>query len=443
MTSIAVIGAGKMGLPLACKLASRGGRVVSCDINPALVAAINAGEMPFDEPGVAEVLSQAVGSGALRATTDLTAVLPDAEVVIVIIPVLLTSRREADLDAIESVTQTISEHLHPGQMVSYETTIPVGTTRNRLRPILERSGYRAGIDFDLAFSPERVKSRLVLRNLSQVPKIVGGVNALSASRAERFYATYLAAPVTNLGSLEAAEFAKLAGMVYRDVNIALANELAEYAEQIGVDFRAVAAAANTDGESALLTPGIGVGGHCTPVYPYFLLQHGAQLGLPMPITAKARAMNDAQAGRMLDRLCANDVRLERVKVLILGLGFRPEVKEHTLSPAFLIRDEAERRGAVVFLHDPLYTDTEIRAHGFRPFDFSGENMPPIIVLNTAHSAYAEVDFAQWRERGVQTVLDGRAFWNPDRARQAGLEYFAPGSPSELVPILASREGVSC
>jgi len=426
---IAVIGAGKMGLPLACQFASRGGEVVACDINKSLVASINAGQMVFDEPGVGEILAQAVSSGVLRASTDLPATLPLVDVVIVLIPVLLNPRREADLDTIESVTRTIAAHLVPGQMVSYEATVPVGTTRDRLQPILESSGYRAGEDFDLVFSPERVKSRLVLRHLTHVPKIVGGVNASSAKRAEEFYGAYLGAPIINLGSLEAAEFAKLAGMLYRDANIALANELAEYAEAAGLDFRDVTAAANTDGESALLTPGIGVGGHCTPVYPYFVLQDAKRRGISLPITAKARSINDGQAARLLDRVSRNGIPLDGNDVLILGLGFRPGVKEHALSSAFLIRDEAVQRGARVVLHDPLYTRGEIEAHGFTPFDLESSALPPVVVLNTAHAEYAHMNFPCWRKRGAKIIVDGRRFWDVSQVRGSGLQYIAPGLSS--------------
>jgi nucleotide sugar dehydrogenase len=422
---IALIGAGKMGLPLACQMAHRGGEVVACDINERLVAAINSGRMPFEEPGVGEILARTVAAGALRASVNVPESISWAEVVVTIVPVLLTSLREPDLQIIESITRTIASHMRPGQMISYETTLPVGTTRRKLLPLLEASGYRAGSDFDLVFSPERVKSRLVLQHLSQVPKIVGGVNEASARRAEDFYHTYLGAPTINVGALEAAEFAKLAGMIYRDVNIALANELAAYAEVANLDFHSIVAAANTDGEAALLTPGIGVGGHCTPVYPYFVLHDARRRGIDMALSERARCINDNQPRRMLHRAVEDGESLAGENLLILGLGFRPGVKEHTLSPAFLIREEAIRCGAAPFLHDPLYDDDEIRKHGFAPMKLDGP-LPPIVVLNTAHPEYSRVDFADWRERGVRTVVDGRNLWQSSAARQAGLRYVAPG-----------------
>jgi nucleotide sugar dehydrogenase len=439
---IAVIGAGKMGLPLACQIAWRGGEVVACDINPELVATINAGKMPFAEPGVGAILEQAVASGSLRASTEVGEMAGRAEVVIVIIPVLLTARREADLAAIESVTRLIAKHLSAGQMICYETTLPVGTTRNRLRPILESSGLRAGEDFDLVFSPERVKSHLVLKHLAQVPKIVGGVNQSSARRAEAFYGAYLGAPVINVQTLEAAEFSKLAGMIYRDVNIALANELAAYAESVGLDFHSVIEAANTDSESALLSPGIGVGGHCTPVYPYFALQDALNRGVQLPLTAEARRTNDRQARRMLDRIEERGENLRGQKLLILGLGFRPNVKEHTLSPAFLIRDEAIRRGAQPFLHDPLYSAEEIASHGFTPMDLDGD-IPAVVVLNTGHAEYSQIALSGWWERGARIVVDGRNFWSAVEVQAAGLQYIAPGAAAHEEMVVEEESQTTC
>ena len=275
---IAVIGAGKMGLPIACQLAGAGATVQACDVSAPLVATVNRGEVPFEEPGLADLLHATVKNGTLSATTDVSEAIAAADVVIVIVPVLLTTDTRADLRHIHTVARQIGLFLKRGCLVIFETTMPVGSTR-ALIPLLEAGGWRAGVDFDLVYSPERVKSRFVLNSLSAIPKVVGGLTNDAVARASTFYRQYLGAPIIDVGTLEAAEFTKLAGMVYRDVNIALANELARYADAVGIDFGPIAAAANTDGEAALLKPGIGVGGHCTPVYPYFLTVDAAQRGV--------------------------------------------------------------------------------------------------------------------------------------------------------------------
>lgn len=412
--NVVVIGAGKMGLPLACAFASRGANVTACDVSPELVAKINAGEPPFEEPGLPEMLASSVKAGRLRATTDTREAIRGADVVVVLVPVLLDGRRGADLSIIEAISNDIAGALRPGAMVSYETTLPVGTTR-RLGKLIAQGGLVAGENFDLVFSPERVKSRLVLKHLFANPKIVGGITPKASARGAEFYKTFLGAPVIDVGTLEAAEFVKLAGMVYRDVNIALANELAAYALAHGLDFEAVRDAANTDGEAALLAPGIGVGGHCTPVYPYFVVNEARQRNIPVPLTEKAREMNERQPERIVERL--GDVNGRRV--LILGLSFRPGVKEAAYSPAYALRDVLHSRGAAVELYDPLYTEDEIRASGFTPGSIDGQE---VIVLNTSHTEYAALDFKALAKGGLRRVVDGRQLWSPEAVRASGVDY---------------------
>ncbi|MGO8702949.1 MAG: nucleotide sugar dehydrogenase [Candidatus Brocadiia bacterium] len=437
--NIAVIGAGKMGLPLACVFAERGGRVIACDANPHVVEAINSGRSPIDEPGVQDILQRAVQDGRLSATADTIAAVAQSEAVVVIVPVLLTLEKKADTGIIESVTRQIALGLRRGTMVSYETTLPIGGTR-ALLPILESGGLRGGREFDLVFSPERVKSRLVIQRLTKNPKIVGGLTPEAAARAAAFYEEYLGAPVINVGALETAEMVKLAGMVYRDVNIALANELARYCEAAGIDFPAVVQAANNDGEASLLHAGIGVGGHCTPVYPHFLFQESERFGVHAPLAELGRLLNDQQPAKVLDRLEREWQPLRGKRVLILGLGFRPQVKEDACSPAYTLAAELARRRARAELHDPLYTPDEIRNRGFSPGAFAVKGarwkamsreegpMHELLILNTAHAAYADLDFKKLAALGLKAVLDGRNFWKAEQVEKAGLFYLAVGRP---------------
>lgn len=422
---VTVIGAGKMGLPLACQFANQGASVVVCDIRKSVVETINQGICPIDEPGVPELLKEAVANGTLYASTDTTAAVAQSQVIVVIVPVLLTSDLDAELSIIESVSRQIAEGLKPGAMVSYETTLPVGGTR-RLVPILESSGLKAGKDFHLAFSPERVKSQLVLKKLTLTPKIVGGITPEAAKYAEEFYSKYLGAPVINVKTLEAAEMVKLAGMIYRDVNIALANELARYADRVGIDFIDVVEAANTNGEASLLSPGIGVGGHCTPVYPYFLIRDSQRKGILNLLAEQARQINDSQPSYILDLLESRWRSLHGHKALILGLGFRPQVKEHIFSPAFQLRDELTKREIEVQIHDPFYSDDEIRELGFVPCKLTDSNLPEIVILNTAHSIYYDLDFQLLAKKGVRAIVDGRDMWNSEKIRSTGLVYIGVG-----------------
>jgi nucleotide sugar dehydrogenase len=432
--NVSVIGVGKMGLPIAAWIASQGAKVYACDQNPAVVKAIQAGRTNVEEPGVRELLTEVLAAGRLLATSDTAKAVVDSEVVIVIVPAVLTAEREADLRNLEAASRDIAQGLRPGTLVVYETTVPVGTTRERMIPILQTSGLEPGADFLVAYSPERVKSRLVMRHLTETPKIVSGFDDRSAAAAASFYETYLRAPVIDVGPLEAAEFVKLAGMVYRDVNIAVANQLAGYAEAIGFDTWPIFEAANTDGETALLKPGIGVGGHCTPVYPYFLLSDAARRGTDVSLAASAREVNDLQAGRAVARLDAALGGLAGRRVGILGLGFRPEVKEHICSPTFLVEASLRSRRAENRVHDPLYTDAELASHSFAAWhpDQLGDWAPEALVLVTGHSAFADLDLNALRQAGLRVVVDGRRFWKSDAVNALGLTYVGVGRADTLL-----------
>jgi nucleotide sugar dehydrogenase len=428
LRNVSVIGAGKMGLPIAIWIASNGAKVWACDQNPAVVKAIQAGRPDVDEPGVGDLLAKALAAGQLIATTDTTKAVAASEVVIVIVPAILTAVNEADLRNLETASWDVAQELRPGTLVVYETTVPVGTTRERMIPILQTSGLKPGAEFSLAYSPERVKSGLVMRYLSQNPKIIGGFDDRSAAAAAAFYKTYLRAPVIDVGPLEAAEYVKLAGMVYRDVNIALANQLAAYAEAVGFDADPIFDAANTDNETALLKPGIGVGGHCTPVYPHFLLGDAARRGVDLSLAANAREVNSLQADRAIARLDTAIGGLAGRRVGVLGLGFRPDVKEHICSPTFLVEASLRSYRAEARVHDPLYTDAELASHGFTAWhpDHLRDWAPEAAVLMAGHSAFADLDLETLREAGLKVVVDGRRFWRQDEVEALGLTYVGVG-----------------
>ncbi len=424
-----MVGGGRMGLPLACMFGQKGASILVCDIDPGLVEAINAGRCPYEEPGLPKLMADLHRLGLLGASLDTTAATAVSDAVVIIVPAHLTPDRNIDLSILKAASDAVGKGLRPGTLVIYETTVTMGATRRELVPVLENaSGLRAGADFFVAYSPERVKANLVLARLETTPKVVGGLDRASRDKAVAFYRQYLGAPVEDVGTLEAAEMTKLVGMLYRDVNIALANELAAFCEVAGVDFERVRVAANQDGEASLLLPGIGVGGHCTPVYPYFLTRESRRLGLTQRISEAAREINDAQPARQLDRVAAAWKPLTGQRVHILGFGFRPGVKVDTLSPAYALRDHLDLRGARVTIEDPYYSAAELASHGFAAGALAEA---ALVVLNTAHPEFAHPDFRSWRESGVEAVLDGRNFWEQDGVEAAGLLYFGIGRSPRL------------
>lgn len=424
---ITVVGGGRMGLPLACVFGKHGAFVTVADVDADLVAVIAAGNCPYEEPGLADLLRDLQVAGRLDATTDSSAAAAGSDVVVIIVPAHLTEDREIDFSILRAASADVGAGIRPGSLVVYETTVSIGGTRRELIPVLEEhSGLTAGRDFSVAYSPERVKANLVLSRLESTPKVVGGLDDVSREKVTRLYSEYLGAQVDDVGTLEAAESTKLLGMLYRDVNIALANELAAFCELAGVDFDRIRAAANRDGEANLLVPGIGVGGHCTPVYPYFLTRESRRLGFTQRISEAAREINDGQPARQLGRVEAYWAPLSGRRVHILGLGFRPGVKVDTLSPAYELRDDLVRRGAIATLEDPYYDGSEIELAGFAPGSTSGAE---VVVLNTAHDEFSDPDFRRWRSEGVEVVLDGRNHWGQDEAEAAGLLYFGIGRSS--------------
>jgi len=286
--------------------------------------------------------------------------------------------------------------------VIFETTLPAGDTRNRYAPMLEAAtGLVADHDFHVAFSPERLFTGAVFRNLATYPKLVGGIGPASTERAARFYASVLDAEVVAMSSAEAAELSKLADTTYRDLNIAFANELARYASRIGVDVLEVIRAANSQPYSHIHQPGLGVGGHCIPVYPHFLLSRAPE----MELVALARQVNDGQAPVAVGALVAELGSLDEVPVLVLGLTYREGVKELAYSRALPLIEELVRRGARVAAWDPLLSADEIRRCGAEPWTWGTPGDARAIVLQTADPAFRSLDAAWFAH--LEVILDGR------------------------------------
>jgi len=420
--NVCIVGLGKIGMPLAARIASHGHAVVGCDIDPSVVELVNRGECPIDgEEDLDEIVRSAVGGGRLTATTDTAHAVRECEVVAVIVPAFLTSDRQADLTSVDAAARDIADGLTNGTLVVFETTLPVGTTRGRLGPILSAgSGLKAGEGFLLAFSPERISSGTALADLASYPKVVGADDERSAQAAARFYGTAVGARVLPVTGTETAELVKLMELTYRDVNIALANEFALCAERAGVDVTEAIAAANSQPYAHVHDPGIGVGGHCVPVNPWFLING---LG-PAPLAERARHINDGmpkEGVRLLERSLGG---LAGRTVLILGLAYRANVKESYHSTALQLADALSAAGARVLVHDPLFSHEEIRAHGLTPADLEPPPEADAVVLQANHSQYGDLDLDSFP--GCRAVLDGRNVLSPGDVIKNGVSYLGIG-----------------
>jgi nucleotide sugar dehydrogenase len=421
---IAVVGLGHIGLPLAVQYAGRGHEVIGCDLDSMVVAAINRGESPHDdEAAVSALVPALVRDGRLRAMTDDAAGVREAEAVVVIVPVVVDEARQVDFSQVDAATAEVARGLQPGTLVIFETTLPIGTTRDRLGPMLEAgSGLRAGTDFDLAFSPERVLVGRVLLDLRRYPKIVGGTTEQATRRAVDFYTAVLdpGTEIRALASAEAAEMTKLAETTYRDVNIALANEFAQVADRRGIDVTEIIAAANSQPYSHIHQPGVGVGGHCIPVYPHLLFRDEPDLRIP-PL---ARMVNDGMAAYAVGQLGEALGPLEGVPVLVLGIGYRGDVREDFFSSALLLREALVAAGATVYGHDPYFDAQHLLRRGFVPYDLSEPTPVRAAILQADHAAYRDLDLAVLP--GLEVLLDGRNAVDPGRAAAAGVRYLGVG-----------------
>jgi nucleotide sugar dehydrogenase len=401
--AVAVVGAGKMGLPLCAQFASHGWHVVAVDVQQGVVDAINRGESHVaEEPGLAELVAAAHADGRLRATTDGAAAVRDADVVVLIVPVMLDAEQRPDYRFMDAAVDSIAPGLHAGSLVIFETTLAVGDTRERYLPrLVDATGLTADEDLLVAFSPERLYSGAALRNLAVYPKLVGGIGERSAELAAAFYESVLDTEIVRMSSAEAAEFSKLADTTYRDVNIAFANELARYAERIGVDIHEVIAAANSQPYSHIHEPGLGVGGHCIPVYPHFLLSRAPELEM----VDLSRRINDGQVGEAIRAVQDEIGGLEGVPVLVLGLTYRHGVHELAYSRALPLIEELAARGAVVSAWDPLLTAEEVARLGASPWTWATPGPFRAVVTQTADPRFLALDPGWFPD--LELLFDGR------------------------------------
>lgn len=418
MTNISVVALGKIGLPLAVQFASMGHKVIGTDVNSNVVNLVNDGIEPF--PGEAylkEKLVKVVDSGNLVASIDTSGSVEKSDVVVVVVPLFVDANGVPAFNWMDDATKSIGKGLKRNTLVIYETTLPVGTTRNRFAKILEsESGLRAGDDFYLAFSPERVFTGRVFEDLRKYPKLVGGINKASGQKAKEFYESVIEfdersdLPKTNgvwdLGSSEASELAKLAETTYRDVNIALANQFARYASENSIDVYAVIEACNSQYFSHIHQPGIAVGGHCIPVYPQMYLWNDPEAS----VVRAAREVNLAMPSYAVEILEKNHGSLDGQQVVVLGASYRGGVKESAFSGVFPTVLALKIKGAEVRVHDPLFSDEELLAMGLDPYALGRDVDAAIIQCN--HLEYKSLISTDLP--GLKTLVDGRNLLDLDQ-----------------------------
>jgi UDP-N-acetyl-D-glucosamine dehydrogenase len=398
---IAIVGAGYVGMPLARVFADSGKNVVLIDVNQEVVDGINRGESHIgDVPSAA--LKALVDSGHVSATTEYDA-LKGVEAILIALPTPLSAHREPDLTIVEGAVAEIAPRLRKGQVVVLESTTYPGTTRESLQPILERSGMRAGEDFHLAFSPERVDPGRTDWTTKNTPKLVGGLTPACTERAVELYRSAVDT-VVPLSSPETAEMTKLLENIFRAVNIALVNELAQLCERMEVDVWEVVEAAETKPFGFMsFKPGPGLGGHCIPIDPFYLTWKAREYDFYTEFIDLAGKVNSNMPFfcRSLISQALNhgaEKSLKGSRILILGVSYKADIDDVRESPAKKIVELLHKGGAEVSYHDPHVEEFD----GMRCVDYAPESFDCVVIV-TAHSS---IDYADLVDR-AQVVVDLR------------------------------------
>ena len=398
---VGIVGLGYVGLPLAVAFADVGVEVVGLDTDPARVEALGRGESYVED--VPDSALEALGD-SFTATTEYAALGP-VETIVVCVPTPLTDSREPDLSYLESAGRALAGVIRKGQTVILESTTYPGTTREVLGPLLEQSGLSAGEDFHLAFSPERIDPGRTDYTIRTTPKLVGGIDPPSTESAARTYGL-ICDEVVRLSGPDAAELAKLLENVFRSVNIALVNELAQLCERLGIDVWEVVDAASTKPFGFMrFDPGPGMGGHCLPIDPFYLAFRAKQYDFNPGFVELAGKINQSQpefcvslAERVLND---SGLPVKGSKVLVLGVAYKPGVGDTRESPAIRIISMLEALGANVSYHDPHVPELEGERVGVGLDPALGEADLAIIV--TAHPEFEPEAIVE----GARRVLDLR------------------------------------
>lgn len=421
--TVSVFGLGKMGLPLVAVFADKGADVIGVDIDEEVVEKVNDGiNHVGEEPGLDELVKENVKSGNLKATTDSTDAAEKADICIILVPTLTDEKGNIQLDPVLNVTEKISEGLEEGNVVITEATMPPGTTE-KLISILEESGLELG-EFGLGHAPERTMTGTAIRDITgEYPKIIGADDENTLKVLDVVYSIINDKGTIKMENIISAESVKVFEGVYRDVNIALANELAKYCEEKGINALDVFEAANSQPYCDIHEPGAGVAGHCIPVYPWFVINQTKKRNNELLRTA--REINDSMPYHMIDLTIKGLNEVERsVKnsnILILGLTFRGGVKEFMKTPAEPIIKELKELGANVFAYDPICEPEDAERYGAE-WKEGYEDVDAIMII-TDHEQFKELDFEKiGGEVRNKVLIDGRNVVKPEEMKKLGFEY---------------------
>lgn len=427
---VCILGLGYIGLPTASTFASRGLRVVGVDVNPRILETLRAGAIHIQEPGLNEIVQQALTSGRLTVS----AAPEEADAFVIAVPTPFHADRHgeaegrayklADMGAVTAAAEAIVPVLRKGNLVVLESTSPPRTTIELVAPILERSGLKAGRDFHLAYSPERVLPGRILQELIENARVIGGLTPGCAQAGADLYALFVAGEIVQTDATTA-EMVKLMENTSRDVNIAIANEFARLADRFGVDVWEAIGLANRHPRVKILSPGPGVGGHCISVDPWFLVEAAPEL---TALIATARRVNDAQPHFVTGLVKRALGPLKGRKIAALGLAYKPDVDDLRESPAIEVVHMLQEEGALVRAWEPFKPEPHLDGISMAPSLEAALEDADLLLLLVRHTQFARLDPAQLAElTPARLAIDTVNAWDPAAWRAAGFEFTRLGA----------------
>jgi len=409
---ICVIGLGYIGLPTASMFAKNGVRVTGVDSNPRVVESLRQGRVHIHEPGLTDVVTSVLRDGTLTVASAPV----EADAFIIAVPTPFHEDKTADLSYVRSAAASIVPVLRRGNLVVLESTSPPLTTQDVVKPILERTGLKAGEDFLLAYSPERVLPGQIMKELVENARVIGGINPASAQAGKAMYLKFVRGEVV-LTDAATSEMVKLMENTYRDVNIAIANEFSRLAERLGVDIWEAISIANRHPRVRILNPGPGVGGHCISVDPWFLVESAPDL---TRLIRTAREVNDSQPGFVFASLKKLLPHLQGRRVAALGLAYKPDVDDLRESPSLEVVRELASSGAVVSAWEPFKPDFVIPDVKMAVSLEDAIRDAEVLLLLVGHSQFKALDPAALAHlTSARLALDTVNAWPVQAWRDAG------------------------
>mgnify|MGYP000153164743 CR=1 FL=1 len=431
---VCVIGLGRIGLPTAAVFAEAGAKVIGVDINPEIVRLVSSGRCQFpDEPGLSELVERMVKSGRLRVTGDAYSAASEADVIIICVPTPVDENKVPDYSAVRTACETIAKSLRRDSLIIIESTVGPGTVEDMIIPILElNSGMRAGTDFGVASCPERADPGRILKDLRSVPRVVGGVDQRSTEAASALYEAVLGVKIVKVSNPKTANAVKLTENLFRDVNIALANEFALLYERLGIDTIEVINACSTKYNFMPHYPGAGVGGPCLPQNPYYLIVEGVKVGNIPYLVRMAREINDRMPDHVVTLVAEalNEVgkTVRGSKIAVLGVAYKPNIHDLQLTPMEKVIKRLMEMGATITIFDPMFIGEVVFGIQAEASLADAVRGADCILIGTAHREFRGLDVNALHRlcNSPAALVDARHVVDPKEAKEAGFAYRGVG-----------------